>query len=65
MRAFTAEIGLAGRIDDVDAGVAANERGRFRWDGDAALPLQIVGIERALGDALVVARRIHAARVKS
>jgi hypothetical protein len=39
--------------------------GGARWGGDAALPLQIVGIERALGDALVVARRIHAAHGKS
>jgi hypothetical protein len=39
--------------------------GGARWDGGAALPLQIVGVERALGDALVVAKGIHAARVKS
>ena len=52
---LAAEIGVAGRIDDVDAGVLPLHRGGLGQDGDAALALQIVGIHRALGHALVVA----------
>src|SRR6185437_15638447 len=52
---LAAEIGVAGSVDDVDAGVLPLHRGRLGQDGDAALALQIVGIHRALDDALVVA----------
>jgi hypothetical protein len=48
---------MAGRIDDIDAGVLPQDRGDLRQDGDAALAFEVVGIERALGDALVVAER--------
>ena len=54
---LAAEIGVARRVDDVDAGLAPLDRGRLGEDRDAALALQIVGIHRALGDALVLAER--------
>ena len=54
---LAAEIGVAGRIDDIDAGVLPEDRGDLRQDGDATLALEVAGIERALGDALVVAER--------
>ena len=52
---LAAEIGVAGRVDDVDAGVLPDDRGRLGQDGDAALLLEIVRIHHALGDALVLA----------
>ena len=52
---LAAEIGVAGRVDDVDAGVVPEDRRRLGEDGDAALALEIVGIHRALGDLLVLA----------
>ena len=52
---LAAEIGVARRIDDVDAGVLPDDRGRLGEDGDAALLLEIVRIHGALGDALVFA----------
>ena len=54
---LAAEIGVAGRVDDVDPGVLPDQRGRLGEDGDAALALEVVGIHGALGDALVVAER--------
>ena len=54
---LAAEIGVAGRVDDVDAGVLPDQRGGLGQDGDAALALQVVGIERALGHPLVLAER--------
>ena len=50
---LAAEIGMAGRIDDVDARILPGDRGAFGQDGDAALALQLVGIHRALGDLLI------------
>ena len=52
---LAAEIGMAGRVDDVDAGVVPEDRGHLGQDGDAALALEIVGIHRALGHPLVLA----------
>ncbi len=49
------EIGVAGGIDDIDAGVLPQDRGRLGQDGDAALLFEVVRIHRALFDALVVA----------
>ena len=55
---LAAEIGVARRIDDVDAHVPSGlHRGAFGEDRDAAFALQIVRIERALGDLLVGAER--------
>ena len=55
-----AEIGVAGRVDDVDVGDGAGrvrpfDRGAFGEDGDPALLLEVVRIHRPLLDALVVA----------
>ena len=55
-----AEIGVAGRVDDVDVGGLAVwrrpfDRGAFGEDGDPALFLEVVRIHRPLFDALVVA----------
>ena len=52
---LTAEIGVARRIDDVDAGVLPLHRCRLGENGDAALALEIVGIHGALDHALIVA----------
>ena len=52
---LAAEIGVAGRVDDVDAHVLPGDRGGLGHDGDAALFFEIVGIHHALGDALVFA----------
>ena len=49
------EIGVAGGVDDVDAGVLPDDRGRLGEDGDAALALEIVRIHHPFGDALVLA----------
>ena len=60
---LTAEIGVAGGIDDVDAdafGLARRgpvDRRRLRQDRDPAFLFEIVRIHRALFDALVVAER--------
>ena len=45
---LAAEIGVAGGVDDVDAGVFPLHRGGLGQNGDAALALQIVGVHRAL-----------------
>ena len=50
---LAAEIGMAGRIDDVDPGIVPANRGAFREYRDTALALQIIGIEGALGHLLV------------
>ena len=58
---LAAEIGVAGGVDDVDAGALAAlggrpfDRGALGEDGDPALLLEVVRIHRALFDALVVA----------
>ena len=54
---LAAEIGVTGRIDDIDAGVLPHDRRHLGQDGDAALALEVVAIERALGDTLVFAKR--------
>ncbi len=51
---LAAEIGVAGRVDDVDPRALPLDRGAFGKDRDAALALQIVAVHRALGDGLVV-----------
>ena len=48
---------MAGRIDDIDAGILPDDRRRLGENGDAALFFQVGGIHGALGDALVVADR--------
>ncbi len=50
---LAAEVGVARRVDDIDAGVLPQDRGSFGEDGDAALALEVVGIHRPLLHALV------------
>ena len=45
---LAAEIGVAGRVDQVDLDVAVLDRDVLGQDGDAALPLQVVGVEDPL-----------------
>ena len=54
---LAAEIDVAGRVDDVDAGILPHHRSRLGENGDAALLFEVGGIHGALGDALVVAHR--------
>ena len=54
---LAAEVGVAGRVDDVDAIILVGDGSRLGHDGDAALPLEIVGVHYAFGDALVLAER--------
>src|SRR5262249_44248915 len=51
-----AEIGMAGRVDNVDAHVSPDDGGAFREDRDAAFAFQFVGIESSLSDLLVGAK---------
>ena len=53
---LAAEIGVAGRIDDIDANVLPQNRRDLGQDGDAPFALKVVGIERAFGDALILAK---------
>ncbi len=52
---LAAEIGVAGRVDDVHAIALPGDRRRLGHDGDTALFFEIVGVHDALGDALVLA----------
>ena len=54
---LTAEIGVAGRVDDIDPHVPPHHRGAFGQDRDAALALELVRIERPFRDLLVGAER--------
>ena len=54
---FAAEVGVSGRVDDVDADVVPDDRSGLRQDGDAALTLQIVGIHHSFGRGFVLAER--------
>ena len=50
---LAAEIGVAGRVDDVDARALPEDGGALGQDGDAALALQVVAVHR-LGFHLLV-----------
>ena len=52
---LAAEVGVAGGVDDVDAGVLPVQGGHLGEDGDAALTLQVVRVHGALGHLLVLA----------
>ncbi len=54
---LAAEIGVTGRIDDIDARVPPDDRSCLGEDGNAAFLFQFVGIECALGHALIFAHR--------
>ena len=59
---LTAEISMAGRVDDVDARIFPDNRSRFGKNGDSALFLEITRIHQPFGDLLVVteqARLFH------
>ena len=55
---LAAEVGVAGRVDDVDLHVLVADRDVLREDRDAALALLVVGVEHALGDLLVLAEHV-------
>ncbi len=52
---LAAEIGVAGRIDDIDARILPQDGGDLGQDRDPALALELVRIHRALGHPLVIA----------
>ena len=52
---LAAEVGVAGRVDDVDLDVAVDDGSVLGEDGDAALALEIVGVHDQFADHLVVA----------
>src|SRR5581483_4535725 len=53
---FTAEVGVAGGVDDVDLLAFVKDGGVFGKDGDAALALELVGVHDALGEVLIGAK---------
>ncbi len=54
---LAAEIGMAGRVDDIDVRAVPLDRGALGQDRDAALALQVVGVHGALFHVLVFAHR--------
>ncbi len=52
---LAAEVGVAGGVDDVDGHAVVVDAGVLGQDGDAALALQVVGVEDALAHRLVLA----------
>ncbi len=54
---LAAEIGVARRIDDVDAGAVPDNRSGFSQNGNATLAFEVIGIHGALDHALVLAIR--------
>ena len=50
---FTAEVGVAGGIDNIDGSAVVDNARVLGQDRDAALALEIVGVEDAFGDLLV------------
>ena len=53
---FAAEVGVAGRVDDVDLGVAELQGDVLGQDGDAALAFEVVGVEDAARRAASLSR---------
>ena len=54
---LAAEIRVARRVDDIDAGVLPGDRGRLGHDRNATLFFKVVAVHDALGHALVLAER--------
>ena len=52
---LAAEVGVAGRVDDVDLHAAIGDRDVLGQNGDPPLSLQVVGIEDLLADQLRIA----------
>ena len=53
---FSAEVAVAGRVNDVDLDVVIEDGGVFRQNRNAALTLEIVGVHDALDEVLVGAK---------
>ena len=53
---FSAEVAVAGRVNNVDLDVVIEDRGILREDRDSALTLEIVGVHDALDEVLVGAK---------
>ena len=51
---LAAEVGVAGRVDDVDLDAAIHDRRVLGQDRDAALALQLVGVHNEFADLLVL-----------
>ena len=65
---LAAEVGVAGRVDQVDLDALPVHRGRLGEDGDAPLPLLVVGVHdpvdgHAVSGKTPVARRMASTRV--
>src|SRR5262249_42868940 len=58
---FAAEIGVAGRVDDIDLGAAEGQGDVLGEDGDAALALEVTGIEDAFAAQLALAEQARLA----
>ena len=54
---LTSEVGVTGRIDDVDLGAVPANGCVLRQNGDAPLSLEGVGIHHTLDDDLILAKR--------
>ena len=54
---LAAEVGVAGRVDDVDVRIAVLDRAVLGDDGDAALALDVVAVHHPLGDVLMGGER--------
>ena len=54
---LTAEIGVTRRVNDVDADILPDDRGRLGENGDAAFLFQITRIHQPLGNFLVIAEQ--------
>src|SRR6185312_8814050 len=52
---LAAEVGVAGRIDDIDLRVAEAQRDVLGQNGDAALAFEIVGVEDAVAAQFALA----------
>ena len=51
---LAAEVGVARGVDNVEARPLPDDAGALRQDGDAALTLEVIAVQRALGHVLVV-----------
>ena len=50
---LAAEVGVPGRVDDVELDPVVPDRGRLREDRDSLLALEVVGVHDQLADLLV------------
>jgi len=56
---LAAEVGMAGRVDDVDLHAFIRNRDVLRQNGDAALALLIVRVEHTLFNVLIFAKHVR------